>query len=119
MDLLNKHQYSVETHKDHVNFKVQRNTQDYEDVMSYNELMDAINDNEDNTIMWKFKQITAYQGPLSSTHPDYRGSSYNLTIEWETTDEPLSIIAIDVPIECACYARSHIFLDNPGWKRLK
>ena len=89
VDLLNKHQHSVETHKDHVNFKVQRNTQDYEDVMSYNELMDAINNNEDNTILWKFKQITAHQGPLSSTHPDYKGSSYNLTVEWEngeTTD---------------------------------
>ena len=122
VDLLNKHQHSVETHKDHVNFKVQRNTQDYEDVMSYNELMDSINNNEDNTILWKFKQITAHQGPLSSTHPDYKGLSYNLTVEWEngeTTDEPLNVIAVDAPIECARYARSHDLLDQPGWKRLK
>jgi hypothetical protein len=71
-------------------------------------------------IKWKFKHITSHQGPLKSDHPDYKGLTYNVMIEWENgevTTEPLSIIAADDPIPCAMYAKSSNLLDAPGWKR--
>ena len=37
-----------------------------------------------------------HQGPLAASDPDWKGSKYNVQVEWETgeiTYEPLSIIA--------------------------
>ena len=33
---------------------------------------------------FKFRRIKAHQGPHDPDHPDYKGSSYNLLVEWET-----------------------------------
>ena len=31
-----------------------------------------------------FRGINAHQDPLDPDHPDYKGSPYNLLVEWET-----------------------------------
>ena len=72
--------------------------------------------------MWQFEEIVSHQGPLSTEHKDYNGSTYNVQIRWSTgeiTTEPLSVIAMDNPVVCALYARDHGLLDTPGWKRFK
>ena len=51
---------------------------------------------------YKFRAITGHQGPLSPQDENYKGSKYNVMVEWETgeiTDEPLSLIAADDPVE--------------------
>ena len=66
--------------------------------------MNAFGESDETNILWEFKRIKGHQGPMNKNHPDYKGSSYNVTIEWENgeiTDEPLSIIAVDAPIACA------------------
>jgi hypothetical protein len=76
----------------------------------------------DNDIVWKFKHIVSHQGPITSNHPDYNGSTYNLLIEWEnweTTKELLQVIAKDDPVTCAIYAKDNGLLDLPGWKQFK
>ena len=90
--------------------------------MSYNDIIDHIEKNEDDSGVWKLRRITAHEGPLQPTHPDYKGSKYNVMIEWETgeiTSEPLSIIAADDPVTCAIYAKQHNLLELDGWKRFK
>ena len=55
----------------------------------------------------KFRAIIGHQGPLKATDPDWKGSKYNVQVEWETevvTIEPLSAIATDDPVTCAVYA---------------
>ena len=50
-------------------------------------------------------------------HPDYKGSSYNVKIEWENgevTYEPLDMITKDDPVTCAIYARKNNLLNKPG-----
>ena len=84
--------------------------------------MDYLEKDKDNNIVWKFKRIVSHQGPLSPTHADYNGSTYNVTIEWEngeTTSEPLQVIAKDDPVSCAIYAKENGLLDLPGWKKFK
>ena len=52
----------------------------------------------------------------------YKGSNYNVTVEWETgeiTEEPLSLIASDDPVTCAVYAKQHDLLHLDGWKRFR
>jgi hypothetical protein len=51
---------------------------------------------------------------------DWKGSSYNVLVEWEkgeTTYEPLQVIAADDPITCAEYAKENNILDTDGWKQ--
>jgi hypothetical protein len=72
--------------------------------------------------LWKFRKIVSHQGPLKKDHPDYKGSLYNLIVEWEsgeTTIDPLQLITADDPVSCAIYARENNLLDKPGWKRFK
>ena len=63
---------------------------------------------------YKFRSIIGHEGLLEATDPNWKGSKHNVQIEWETgeiTFEPLSRIAADDPITCACS------LD--GWKRFR
>ena len=57
--------------------------------------------------------------PLSKEHPIFKGSQYNVRVEWENgeiTEEPLSVITVDAPVACAIYAKEHALLDKPGWR---
>ena len=79
-------------------------------------------DSDSDAVLWKYKAIVGHQGPLRKGHPDWKGSQYNVRVEWETgevTYEPLSAIAKDDPVTCAFYPKKHGLLDLPGWKQFK
>ena len=59
---------------------------------------------------------------LSATDPDWKGSNYNVQVEWETgevTFEPLSVIASDDPVIGAAYAKQHDLLALEDWCRFR
>ena len=90
--------------------------------MSYVQILDHLDQQEQQEDLYKFRAITGHQGPLSPQDENYKGSKYNVMVEWETgeiTDEPLSLIAADDPVTCAEYAKKHDLLHLDGWKRLK
>ena len=63
-----------------------------EDVFTYNKILDHINKLEDDDLIeWKFKEITANEGPLPTSHPNYNRSPYNLRIEWKMGTLPMSL----------------------------
>jgi hypothetical protein len=69
-----------------------------------------------------FKDIVAHEGPLKPGDPSYKGSSYNVLVEWEDgskTFEPLTTMGADSPVVCAMYGKRMGLLDQPGWKRFK
>jgi hypothetical protein len=71
---------------------------------------------------WAFKSVTGHQGPMTSRHKEYKGSSYNVLVKWDDgceTYEPLDIIMKDDPIMLAQYGEDNRLLDTPGWKKLK
>ena len=103
-----------------IKFLCSVNDDEYEELLSYDEVLDHIEKDETQDVLWKFKSIQAHEGPLDKSHRNYNGSSYNLLIEWENgevTKEPLNIIAADDPVTCAIYAQDNNLLDKPGWKR--
>ena len=56
------------------------------------------------------KETTAHEGPLPRIHPNYNGSPYNLSIEWENeeiTNEPRNMIAADDPMSFAIYGQDN------------
>ena len=84
--------------------------------------MDYIEKYLDDPSAWKFKCITAHEGPISKSHSNYKGSTYNVMVEWETgkiTIEPLSIIVMDDPATSVIYAKNNNLLDIDGWTRFK
>ncbi|KAL7564900.1 hypothetical protein ACA910_009389 [Epithemia clementina (nom. ined.)] len=117
---------SNQARKDNVQFLFRKDKSTADELISYNQLMDYIQqDSQAQTqgdLLFKFRAITAHQRPLESSNPHYPGSKYNVLVEWETgetTCEPLSLIADDDPITCAVYGKKHGLLDEPGWKHLK
>ena len=63
--------------------------------------------------LYRFRTIIGHQGPLLASNPDWKGSEYNVQVEWETgeiTFEPLSIIAADDPVTCTEYVKENDLL---------
>jgi hypothetical protein len=85
--------------------------------------MDFIQKNEENdTIVWHFQHIVGHQGPLLHSDPNYKGSKFNIMVEWEngeTTTQPLSVIATNDPVMCAIDEGEHDALDTKGWKHFR
>ena len=91
--------------------------------MSYVQILDHLDQQEQQEDLYEFRAITGHQGPLSPQDKNYKGSKYNVMVKWETgeiTGDPLSvIIAADDPVTCAEYAKKDDLLHVNGWKRLK
>jgi hypothetical protein len=120
VEYISDHKSNVRCSDDHVKFLISVNEDEYEEIITYNELMDFIEKNQENdAIVWQFRCIVGHQGPLLWHDKDYNGSRFNVLVEWENgeiTTEPLSVIAADNPVTCAVYAREHDLLDVEGWK---
>ena len=122
-----KDQEDLKTRPEYLKFVCEVPNSDVDEILTYNEILDHIekdnNDiNNDTEQTYKFREITGHQGPLRSTDKDYKGSMYNVLVEWESgeaTYEPLDMMAADDPVTCAEYARKHNLLEIPGWKRFK
>ena len=75
-----------------------------EELISYNQLLEHLENAQAHDMgmdqeLYRFRAIIGHQGPLLASDPDWKGSKYNVQVEWETgeiTFEPLSIIAAPV-----------------------
>lgn len=122
IEAIDQHEDKVKQHPAYIKFRVNINDDQYDEIMSYEEIMDHIAATEDNNIYWKYKRIVAHQGPLARDDPDYNGSSYNIMVEWENgerTYEPLSFFGKDDPVACAIYGKEHNLLNKDGWKQFR
>ena len=73
-------------------------------------------------LLWKFKSIDTHQGPLKQTDAAYKGSRWNIRVNWENgevTYKPLAIIAKSNPVTCTIYADKNNLLKLEGWRQFK
>jgi hypothetical protein len=115
---LEDHEQDLAKDSSRIQFLCSVNDDQLEEIVSYNDLLTSLEEDGEN-VVWKFRRITAHQGPLTQKDKDWNGSSYNVMVEWENgeiTTEPLSIIAADDPVTCAIYARDNGLLELDGWK---
>ena len=80
-----------------------------------------INKDDDNSGFWKFREIKGHVGPLNPSDENYKGSKWNVLVEWETgeiTLEPLKSVEHD-KVMCGIYARQHDLLKEPGWVQFR
>ena len=105
-----------------IQFIVNRNGSDVEEIMSYNEIVEHLSRDAESDVLWRYKSIVGHQGPLKADDPDYQGSSYNVMVDWESGERtyiPLDALAKDDPVTCAKYAEKHGLLNTPGWRRFR
>jgi hypothetical protein len=115
-------EHDLDNDPERVKFVCSMNNDAFEDIIAYSDIIQHIERDEDNGHVWQFQRITAHEGPLRPSHPNWKGSTYNVMVEWEDesiTAEPLNIIAADDPVTCAIYARENDLLLEDGWKRFK
>jgi hypothetical protein len=120
---IGEHERELFRQPGHIQFVCSINDDDYEEILSYNELMDYIEKDEqqhqdkDGNEFWNFKHIVSHEGPFRTSDPEYKGSRYNVLIEWENgeiTSEPLNIFGKDDPV-----THEHGLLEEEGWKWFK
>ena len=122
VQMLEDHESDINENPTMIKFRLSINNDAAEDIITYNRLLDFLSRDDENEVVWKFRRIVSHQGPLRSEHPDYKGSMYNVMVEWETgeiSSEPLQLIAADDPVTCAIYAKDNGLLELPGWKKFK
>ena len=107
---------------ENINFILDIGNGKVEDLFSYNQLLEHLENAQDHDMgmdqeLYRFRAIIGHQGPLLASDPDWKGSKYNVQVEWETgeiTFEPLSIIAADDPVTCVAYAKENDLLALEG-----
>jgi hypothetical protein len=116
------HHANTEKNLERMRFVCSVNDDKYKEIMTYNQIMDHIEQSEEDAIVWRFKRIAGHEGPFTKNHPIWKGSIYNVRVEWENREipnEPMATIAADDPVTCAIYAKDNNLLDVPSWKRFK
>ena len=112
---------------ENINFILDIGNGKVEELISYNQLLEHLENAQDHDMgmdqeLYRFRAIIGHQGPLLASDPDWKGSKYNVQVEWETgviTFEPLSIVAADDPVTCAAYAKENDLLALEGWRRFR
>ena len=95
IEAIKTHDDNLRAEPDHMEYRCSVNDDAYEEILSYNEILHHVVKDANTEVVWRFKSITAHQGPTDKKHKDYKGSSYNVRIEWENgeiTYEPLDIV---------------------------
>ena len=94
-EVLDDFESEIENNPTRKKFRLKVGEDEYEEIMTYNEVLRHIesqNRNDEEPMMWKFKQIVGHQGPLNKDSPGWKGDRYNVMVEWEngeTSYEPL------------------------------
>ena len=112
---------------ENINFILDIGNGKVEELISYNQLLEHLENAQHHDMgmdqeLYRFSAIIGHQGPLLASDSDWKGSKFNVQVEWENgeiTFEPLSIIAADDPVTCAAYAKENDLLALEGWCRFK
>jgi hypothetical protein len=121
-EVLDQEEQERMSHPATIKFRVVNDDDSYEEIVSYNQIMDHLTDEDGEDGLWHFKSIDSHQGPILPSDSRYNGSRYNLRITWENgevTWEPLSIIGRTDPVSVAIYGQENDLLQQPGWKRFE
>ena len=71
-----------------INFILEIDEGKVEELITYSQLLDHLEqaEEQDNFMdqeLYKFRAIIGHRGPLKATDPNWKGSKYNVQIEWD------------------------------------
>ena len=71
-----------------VKFRCSVNDNEYKDIARYIDIINHIEKNDEENNLedaWKFRSIIRHQGPLSTDDKEYKGSRFNVLVNWESS----------------------------------
>ena len=71
LEALDKNNRDLQNQPERIKFRCSVNDGEFEEILSYGDIMNSIEKDETEHGIWKFKSITSHQGPLSKTDKDY------------------------------------------------
>jgi hypothetical protein len=119
---IDKHNADCETHPEKVKFRCVVDGK-YEEIVSYNQIIDFIEKDDNWDGVWKFREILSHKSKLTKKSKEYRGCGTSLHILWENgettwellkTHDKMGIFDHD-PVTVALYAVKHNLIGQPGW----
>jgi hypothetical protein len=121
------HKAEIDKHPAKVKFLVESDDHLHDQIVTYNELLDHLERNEIDSEdvkenMTRFVSISSHQGPLSYKDNNYKGSRYNMLVEWDDEDvtwKSIVIIRADDPITVAKYVNESGLINNHGFNKYK
>ena len=74
---------------ENINFILDIGNGKVEELISYNQLLEHLENAQNHDMgmdqeLYRFRAIIGHQGPLLASDPDWKGSKYNVQVEWET-----------------------------------
>ena len=78
---IDAHNKKLEKNPERIKFICSFHNDKYEEVVTYNEIMRHTEKDDEDSSVWKFRRITAHEGPLNQRHLSYKWSRYNLMEE--------------------------------------
>ena len=74
---------------ENINFILDIGNGTVEELISYNQLLEHLENAQDHDMgmdqeLYRFRPIIGHQAPLLASDPDWKGSKYNVQVEWET-----------------------------------
>ena len=81
-----KHTKDVREDSTHVQFCVSRNKDDYEDIITHNELLEHIKRQGEDHVYWELHHRVSHQSPLNDKHPSHKVSTHNIRLDWENRE---------------------------------
>jgi hypothetical protein len=95
VECISDHESNVRRSDDHVKFRISVNEDEYKEIITYNELMDFIEKNqENNAIVWQFRRIVGHQGPLLWHDKDIREENLLQMVLWKMVHFALFLVKI-------------------------
>ena len=73
VEAINAHDKKVQNNPKLMRFKCSINNDQYEDILAYNDIVHHLYLDQESENLWKFKDITAHEGPLRQTDKNYKG----------------------------------------------
>jgi hypothetical protein len=70
LEALDNHKSQLSKDLKRIHFLCSVNDDQYEEVLSYADIIHHIQQDESTDILWKFKSILAHEGPLTKSHPN-------------------------------------------------
>jgi hypothetical protein len=104
-----EHDADMKRDHQHVKFLCEVDGDTADEIYTFNQVLDLIEQDildmaSDTEQLYRFRHINGHQGPLRPSDADYKGSTYNVLVEWESgeiTYAPLDMIGKDNPVTCA------------------
>jgi hypothetical protein len=79
VEAIEQHENETRQHPKHQKFRCSVNHDQYEEIFGYNEIVQFIEQDDDNTTVWKYRCIKAHEGPLKKSHSNYSTKGHYTT----------------------------------------